>query len=167
MAIFSVRKHFSIVSTSKQLPVTLEQGDSIVVTLAFDRPDAGLTSGSIRVYCNDERNLARQVRLIGTVGTTSVHDETEISSILACDIVPHPVADQGTLRLQVYQGELLRASTVAVRDLIGQTVAVIYRGDIENGEVRFDIPTSLASGSYTVSIESEYVRHAIPLVITR
>ncbi|MFN4985039.1 MAG: peptide-N-glycosidase F-related protein [Ignavibacteria bacterium] len=167
MAIFSVRKHFSLISTSVPLPVTLEQGDSIMVTLAFERPDAGLTSGSIRVYCNDERNLARQVRLIGTVGTTGVDDETEISAILASDIVPHPVADQGTLRLQVYQAELLRASTVTVRDLIGQTVAIMYRGDIENGEVRFDIPASLASGSYTIAIESEYVRHAIPLVITR
>ena len=167
VAIFSVRKHFSVVSTSVPLPATLQQGDSIVVTLAFERPDAGLTSGSIRVYCNDERNLARQVRLIGTVGTTSVNDDTDVSSVLACDVVPHPVTEHGTLRLQVYQAELLRSSTITVRDLVGQIVAVIHRGDIENGEVRFDVPTTLASGSYTISIESEYVRHAIPLVITR
>jgi hypothetical protein len=166
LAIFSVRKHFTVVSTSTPLPATLEQGDSIVVTVEFERPDAGLTSGSMRVYCNDERNAARQVRLVGRVGTTSV-DESDVSSVLACDIVPHPVTDHGTLRVQVYQSELLRESTIAIRDLMGQVVAIVHRGDVSNGEVRFDIPTSLASGSYTVSIESEYVRHAIPLVITR
>ena len=167
LGIFSVRKHFSVISTSVPLPVTIQQGDSIVVTLAFERPDAGLTSGSIRVYCNDERNAARQVRLIGNVGTTSVDDELDVSSILACDVVPHPVADNGTLRMQIYQSELLRGSTIAVRDLMGNVVSIIHQGDVANGEVRFDIPVSLPSGSYTISIQSEYVRFTTPLVITR
>ena len=167
LAIFSVRKHFSVVSTSVSLPATIQQGDSIVVTVAFERPDAGLTSGSMRVYCNDERNSARQVRLVGTVGTTSVNDEADVSSVLACDIVPHPVTDQGVLRLQVYQSDMLRTCMITIRDLTGQIIATIHQGDVSNGEVRFDIPASLVSGTYAVSIESDHVRYAMPLVITR
>lgn len=167
MAIFSVRKHFAIVSTSMALPATLQHGDSIVVIVAFERPDAGLTSGSIRVYCNDERNLAKQVRLLGNVGTTSVHDDLDVSTVLACDVVPHPITDNGTLRLQVYQSDMLRSTTIAIRDMIGQIVAVLHQGDVVNGEMRVDIPSTVASGSYTISIESDYVRHTIPLVITR
>ncbi|MCX6140839.1 MAG: peptide-N-glycosidase F-related protein [Candidatus Kapabacteria bacterium] len=168
LGIFSVKKHFSVVSTSKPLPATLAKGDSITVTLAFARPDAGNTSGSIRVYCNDERQSAKQVRLLGSVLTTGVEDESiEPSSVVVFDVVPHPVTDAGTVRLQVYRSDLLRDAQIIVRDLVGRQIATIYRGDIAEGEQRFDLPTTIPTGTYVVSVESGLVRQTIQLVITR
>ncbi|MBK6419974.1 MAG: hypothetical protein IPF79_12395 [Ignavibacteria bacterium] len=168
LAIFSVRKHFFLVSTSVALPATLAKGDSIVVILAFERPDAGTTSGSIRVYSNDERQSAKQVRLVGTVGTTSVDDNViDPTSVFVLDVVPHPVADHGTVRLQVYRPELLRDAQIIVRDLVGRQIVAIHRGDLAAGEQRFELPTSIPSGSYRISVESTMVRQTIPLVITR
>lgn len=168
LAIFSVRKHFSVVSTSAPLPAVLAKGDSIVVVLAFDRPDAGTTSGSIRVYSNDERQSAKQVRLIGTVGATSVDDNViDPTSAFVVDVVPHPVADKGTVRLQVYRPELLLDAQIIVRDLVGRHIASIHRGNLAAGEQRFELPATLPSGSYRISVESTMVRQTIPLVITR
>lgn len=168
LTIFSVRKHFFLVSTSKQLPTTLQAGDSIVVTLAFERPDAGTTSGSIRVYTNDERNSAKQVRLVGVVGTTDVNEEiVDPSMVVVGDVVPHPVRDNATLRLQVYREDLLAGGQVIVRDLVGRIVATIHAGNLSAGEHTFAIPTSLPIGSYVISIESSVVRQTIPLVIAQ
>jgi hypothetical protein len=168
LTIFSVRKHFFLVSTSQQLPVTLQAGDSLVVTLAFERPDAGTTSGSIRVYTNDERNSAKQVRLVGVVGTTDVNEEiVDPSMVVVGDVVPHPVRDNATLRLQVYREDLLAGGQVIVRDLVGRIVATIHAGNLSAGEHTFAIPTSLPIGSYVISIESSVVRQTIPLVIAQ
>ena len=168
LTIFSVRKHFFLVSTSKQLPTTLQPGDSIVVTLAFERPDAGTTSGSIRVYSNDERNSAKQVRLVGVVGTTDVNEEViDPSMVVVGDVVPHPVRDQSTLRLQVYREDLLAGAQIIVRDLVGRAVATLHAGNLAAGEHAFTIPTELPVGSYVITIESAVVRQTIPLLIAQ
>jgi len=168
LAIFSVRKHFSVVSSSVPLPAILGPTDSIIVTMAFERPDAGTTSGSVRVYSNDERSSAKQIRLIGTVLVTGVDDGfIEPSMVVVLDVVPHPIADAGTVRLQVYRADLLQDAKIVVRDLVGRLVATIHQGNISDGEQRFDIPTSIPSGSYIVSVESNIIRQSIPLVITR
>lgn len=167
VSIFSVRKHFFIVSTSPKIPAVIEPGDSIVVTLAFERPDAGTSSGSIRVFTNDERNSAKQIRLVGVVGTTDVDDVIEPSMVVVGDVIPHPVRDQATLRLQVYREDLLVGSQIVVRDLVGRTVATIHSGDLASGEQVFAIPSSLPIGSYVITIESPLVRQTVPLVIAR
>ncbi len=168
IAIFSVRKHFSVVSTSIPLPTTLAKSDSIVVTMAFERPDAGLTSGSLRVYSNDERQSAKQVRLVGTVLTTDVEDEVlEPSSVLVLDVVPHPVSESAVIRMQVFHSEMLRDARIIIRDLVGQHIATILAGDIVDGEQRFDLPRNIPTGSYIISVESNLVRQSIPLIINR
>lgn len=164
---FSVRRHFSVVSTSVPLPVTLAEGDSVVVTVAFDRPDAGTTSGSLRVFCNDERNAAKQVRLVGTVLVTGVDDTFEPSMAVVMDVVPQPVTESATVRLQVYRADLLVDAEIVVRDLMGRVVSTIHRGALAEGEQRIAVPASIPSGSYVVSIESPLVRQSIPMVITR
>ncbi len=167
IGIFSVRKHFSVATTSKTLPTTLSPGDSLVVTMAFERPDAGTTSGSARVYCNDERNPARLVRLVGTAGTTSVMEEEDLASAVTVNVVPNPVMDNGTIRLNVVREDLLRGVSVVIRDIMGRTVATIHRGDLVFGEQAFDVPSSLTGGMYVVSIETAASRFATPFVISR
>ena len=168
IGIFSVRKHFSVVSTSIPLPASIEQGDSLVVTLAFDRPDAGTTSGSARIYCNDERNVARLVRLVGVAGTsTSVDEEEDLTSAVAVTVVPNPVMDNGVVRLNVFREDLLRSCSVVVRDIMGRTVAVVHQGSLGFGEQVFELPSTLAGGSYIVSIETDATRVTTPFVVTR
>lgn len=167
IGIFSVRKHFSVVSTSKTLPATVMPGDSLVVTMAFERPDAGTTSGSARVYSNDERNPARLIRLSGTAGTTSVREEEELSSAVSISVVPNPVMDNGTIRLNVVREDLLRGVSVVIRDIMGRAVATIHHGDLTFGEQTFDVPSSLTGGMYVVSIETDASRIASPFVISR
>ena len=168
LSIFSVRKHFFVVSTSQQLPTTLQPGDSIVVTLAFERPDVGTSSGSIRVHTNDERNSAKQVRLVGVVGTTNVNDDViDPSMVVIGDVVPHPVRDNAALRVQVYREDLLTGAQIIVRDLVGRLVATVHTGNLTAGEHSFEIPASLPVGSYVISIESSMVRQTIPLVVAQ
>jgi hypothetical protein len=164
---FSVRRHFSVTSTSIPLPATLAQGDSLVVTIAFERPDAGTTSGSLRVFCNDERNPAKQVRLVGTVLVTGVDDAFEPTMAVVMDVVPQPVMESAEVRLQVYRSDLLTDAEIVVRDLMGRHIATIHRGALAQGEQRFTIPASLPSGSYVVTIESALVRQSVPMLITR
>jgi hypothetical protein len=165
---FSVRKHFSVVSTSVPLPASIEQGDSIVVIVAFERPDAGTTSGSLRIFSNDERNAARQIRLLGTVGTTSVDEqELDLSTALSVAVVPNPVIDRATIKLDVFRADLLRGATVSVRDIMGRTVAELHTGDLALGEANFDMPSMLAAGTYLVIVESGRLRTSLPFIISR
>ncbi|MBU3700368.1 MAG: hypothetical protein FGM33_10245 [Candidatus Kapabacteria bacterium] len=168
LSAFSVRKHFSVVSTSLPLPANIEQGDSLVVILAFERPDAGTTSGSLRIFSNDERNAGRQVRLLGTVGTTSVEEqESDLSTALSVAVVPNPVIDRATIKLDVFRADLLRGATVSVRDIMGRTVAELHSGDLSLGEADFDMPSMLAAGTYLVVVESGRLRTSLPFVISR
>ncbi|MBU3700011.1 MAG: hypothetical protein FGM33_08395 [Candidatus Kapabacteria bacterium] len=168
LSAFSVRKHFSVVSTSLPLPANIEQGDSLVVILAFERPDAGTTSGSLRIFSNDERNAGRQVRLLGTVGTTSVEEqEPDLSTALSVAVVPNPVIDRATIKLDVFRADLLRGATVSVRDIMGRTVAELHSGDLSQGEADFDMPSMLAAGTYLVVVESGRLRTSLPFIISR
>ena len=168
IAIFTVRKHFSVVSTSIPLPTTLAKSDSIVVTMAFERPDAGTTSGSLRVYSNDERQSAKQVRLLGVVLATDVEEEAiEPSSVFVLDVLPHPVSERAVVRMQVYHSEMLRGASIIIYDLIGQHIATIFNGDVADGEQQFALPENIPTGSYIVTVESKLVRLSIPLIINR
>lgn len=168
IGVFSVRRHFTVSSTSKTLPAALEPGDSLVVTIAFERPDAGVTSGSARVFCNDERNTARQIRLLGTVGSTSsVDEEQDLTSALSIAVIPNPVIDRGTIKLDVFRDDLLHGSSVSIRDIMGRTVAELHAGDLPRGEVDFDMPRILAPGTYLVVVESGRLRTSQTFIVTR
>jgi hypothetical protein len=94
---FSVRNHYRISGTSRPLPTTLMPGESLEVRVTFDRPDAGTTSGTLRIYSNDVRTSVRTVRLVGTVGATSVEDEIDLRNVIESGVVPNPVTADGEI----------------------------------------------------------------------
>ncbi len=167
VSIFSVRKHFFVESTSTPLPATLGPNDSLVVVVAFERPDAGSTSGSLRVFSNDERNSSLVVRLLGVVGTTSVAEAVENTLPIAADVVPQPAASAALVRVECFSATPLENTTIVVRNILGAEVHRLYSGVLVAGQQQFPIPSELPTGSYTVWIESGRFRSSVPFVIVR
>lgn len=164
---FSARKHFNVVTASMALPALLHPGDSMVVIVAFERADAGTTSGTLRIFSNDERTPTRQVRLIGTVGVTGVDDAVDPNSVVALQVLPHPVTEGAIVKLHVFDASLLDDARIVIRNVIGQTVATLFQGSIVVDQSEYSIPSTLAAGFYVISIESPSVKQSVPLVINR
>jgi hypothetical protein len=164
---FSVRGHYRISGTSRPLPTTLKKGETLEVRVTFDRPDNGTTQGSMRVYSNDERSLTTTVRLVGTVGATSVEDDRPIDRALEAMIVPNPVTSDGEITVNILESGMIERMKIAVIDVTGSVVAQIYDGVVQGTSMTFAVPTTIASGSYTLSIETPIGKSATSFVVTR
>jgi len=166
---FSIRGHFAVTNTSRTLPATLNQGDTLYVTVEYNRPEIGSSSGTLRVYNNDERNGTKTIRLLGTTGATHVDNDQSVSGMFAeVGVVPNPVSSHdGTIVVTPLQGYAGQLVTVEVVDAIGTVVAAVYSGVLPSGDLQIPVPTALASGSYRIVLTSSAGRLSEPFVIAR
>ncbi len=164
---FSVRGHYRISGTSRPLPTTLNKGETLEVKVTFDRPDNGTTQGSLRVYSNDERSLTTTVRLVGTVGATSVEDDRPIDRALEAMIMPNPITTDGEITVNILESGLIDRMKINVVDVTGTVVAQIYDGIVQGASMTFAMPTTIASGTYTLAVETPIGKSATSFVITR
>jgi len=164
--VFSVRNHFFVTDVSQPLPITLQKGESIDVTVKFDRSDAGSSAGTLRVYSNDERNTVKAVRLLGVSGVSSV-DEQHIEHLVQIGVVPNPVSADGDVVIDRLRDGVSVQAEVLVVDAVGNTVATLLQGALESSSLRLPLPTDLASGSYRVILRTGSGWISAPFVIAR
>lgn len=164
---FSVRGHYRISGTSRPLPTKLQKGETLEVKVIFDRPDNGTTQGSLRIYSNDERATTKTVRLVGTVGATSVDDERAIDRVLEAVVIPNPITADGEIVVNMVEAGSVDRMTISIYDVMGQEVAKVYDGAAQASTMTFAVPTTLVNGSYTLSIDTPIGRLTNSFVITR
>lgn len=164
---FSVRNHYRIAGTSRPLPTTLMPGESLEVRVTFDRPDNGTTSGSLRIYNNDERASVRTVRLVGTVGATSVDEASPLAFALEAGVVPNPITADGEIIMNILQPELVPSLAVVIYDAMGREMVRAFDGVVTSSSMQFAVPSTLPSGSYTMVVETAIGRLSSPFVVTR
>lgn len=159
--IVSVKNYFTIKSVSRSLPTTLQYGDSIQVTVVFDRSDVGASSATLRVYSNDERTPVKTIRCIGNNGATGVADLTE-GSVSVC-IVPQPANNNAVIQAEVYDQNIKITSIVVVNSL-GEEV---YHTTVSDALLRWPVPTWIPSGRYVVLVQTTAGVLTTPMVIAR
>ncbi len=162
--IISFRNYFSIVSIDRSLPDTLLAGDTIHVTVRFDREDVGTASATIRVYSNDVRTPVAIVRAIGNTGATHVDDMFDLHHYAQMAIVPNPVTSQGIVSLQRFDATL-RAVTITVIDNIGRVVCTLFEGTLDSNSLELPLPERLGAGAYYVVVASNRGTAAVPFVV--
>jgi len=154
---FSARNHFSVVSTSRPLPATLTSGDTMDIVVAFERDDAGTTYGTLRIHSNDERNAPAVVRLVGTVGVTSVNTDDADANLPVITVQPNPsIGTADLVVLPTYNRIESNNIQIVITDAIGRTVATIGESSaairsISGGGLSVTLP-DLPSAVYNVSV---------------
>lgn len=151
------RDYYSIVSTSANLPVVLNATDSLRVVVRFNRPDAGTSTGSARVYSNDERMPIKIVRLIGNTAATSVDDHGLNNLSVPMYVFPNPAGAGSRLTLTstgIRQGQ----ATMSISDIMGNQ---IYRGSqlvTEAETIYFNLPPGISTGLFSITCEQNGIR---------
>ncbi len=154
--VFSTRGHFSVQSSSKPWPFTLRGTDTVFVTVAFDRPDDGTTSGTLRVYSNDVRSPVKFVKLLGTVGTTGVEEfpTPALTDLITLNVIPNPISLEGNVELNLTNTQPLSNTLIAIHDVMGRTLFTLHTGTLMPGKAVFPVPQGLAVGTYSVVVRS-------------
>ncbi len=161
---FSIRGYFTIENTTMTLPATLRQGDTLFVTVGFLRPDLGVTSGTVRIFSNDEKSPLRLVRLVGNAVVTDVEEHETYPWISAeIGVVPNPVTADGEIQLEVAEITGNHESTnsllgsqcrIVITDMLGRVEEVVFDGILESSSLRFAVPPALPIGSHVASLQS-------------
>ncbi len=165
--VFSIRDHFFITDVSTELPTTLNEGDTIYATVSFDRPDAGSSSGTMRIYSNDERMNVKPIRLLGTSGVSSVDELSDLHHTFELGVVPNPVTSDGQIMVNALKGALAHPITVTITDAVGRTVATVFSGTMSADALTVPVPSGLSAGSYRVVLMTEAGRISSGFVVTR
>jgi len=153
---FSLKKYFTVESMSRPTPTDLAFGDTMSVTVAFLRDALGKSTGTLRVHSNDERQPAKQVKLIAEAGATSV----EYNRVLPgpeLQVVPNPSDGNASIVLD-------RAALIHVHDALGRVVFE-YNATIESLQA-ITLP-ELLSGTYTITAIAGNARTTIVYVVVR
>jgi hypothetical protein len=96
-------------------------------------------------------------------GVTAVRlESSNVSQEILFQVAPQPAREQATLMVGDIEGVL----TITIIDSRGMEVASLEREQVQYG--RIDLPIeNLASGYYSVRVESKSGMHMVPLVITK
>ncbi len=162
ISVFHIRKYFTIVSTSRPLPLDLAHGDTIAVTVAFLRDALGTSSGTLRIHSNDERQPAKIVKLIGAAGSTSVDDEDGRAGASGqsgpeLQVIPNPSDGNATIILD-------RVAHIRVFDALG---ALVFEQTATPESMHGMALPQFVSGSYTIVASVGNTRSTALYVVVR
>lgn len=165
--IASVRNHFDIVSVTPALRnVDLAFGDTMTIKVSFMRPDDGTTSGSLRIYSNDQRLPVKSVRLVGTAGDpTSVAGDDIVRMHAEVGVVPNPVIGTGEAIVVLDERVAGHRGRVVVRDAMGRDAATLFDAVVTSREFHLPLPSTLAAGMYYLTFESMAVTVSTPFSV--
>lgn len=165
VTVFNAMKHFEITSISRPLPAILNPGDTIDVVVTFSRPDAGKSSGTMRVYNNDERALTKTIRVIGNAGSTGITET--LTSELLCTVVPNPVISSGELVIFNNSGTVIDGCTVIIADMLGRTVHTLQNVVIDSETTRISLTEPFGAGAYTATVQAGATRITTNFVVVK
>jgi hypothetical protein len=165
VSVFALSGHYSVKSTSRPLPATLAQGETMTVVVVYNRPDVGKSNGTLRLYSNDERDPLRLIRLVGEITTTSV-DEESMSDVMEVGVIPNPVTSHADIVVSMIDPTSVEQVTIQVVDVLGSLKAEIHDGRLDGHEARFAVPIGLPSGHYRVVVRTASGMLSVPFVVT-
>ncbi len=133
--VFGTQRGYSVVSTEPQLdsiPVQLDSGMKMTITIKFKPPKTGNMITSLNIYNNDDINSLKQIKLIGTGLDANGVKEFD-SENLYLNVNKNPVSNHAEIKYGT--GNFATTNTkLILYNSLGQLVRIVHSGltDIDN-----------------------------------
>jgi hypothetical protein len=133
--------------------VTLNGGDSLMITVKFAPTSDGVKNTVLNIRTNDERRPAISIPLIGSAGGSGVDETSVPGARLFLRAVPNVVTGESEITFDC--DNLRTDARVTVVDALGRVVNTLYSGSVGNGarSVTF-APNELPNGLYYIILSA-------------